>query len=96
MSNDQSSVSAQLLIYSGRPDPAFDLAQSEIDSLSSAIQQTIGQQQTDEAPEGGLGYRGFLVTNTGSASGMPAEFEVYQGTLTSGGQTWRDTAGVES
>ena len=98
MSNDQSDVAVQLLVFSGRPDPTFGLEQSEIESLSNCVQQTVGQEQVEEASEGGLGYHGFRVTNNANVQGLPAECEVYQGTLTvtPEGQSWRDTAGCES
>ena len=65
---------ASLLIYSGRPDPSWSLAQDDLDELA-AIAATLGPGQGDP-PEGGLGYRGFRVT------GPQGTWQAYAGVVT--------------
>jgi len=51
------SITVALGIYSGRPDPAWDLAAAQVAQVTSAI--AALPVATGTPPEGGLGYRGF-------------------------------------
>jgi hypothetical protein len=92
-------LSATLLIFSGRPDPSFELNDEETSDLAGRVQSTIGGQQVPEAHEGGLGYRGFLVRNTAGIEGVPAQIVVFGGVVTeqegTEARNWRDTGGCE-
>ena len=92
-------MNAQLMIFSGRPDPEFPLADDLVEDIASRLSQVVGVTQADTPPEGGLGYRGFRVVNTESRAGLPEELEVFRGVVTEitagDSRHWVDTAGVE-
>lgn len=98
MTADQQGVSVQLMVFSGRPDPTYDLTQAETDELATRAQQSIGQQAAEPPPDGDLGYHGFLVTNAASVTGMPTEFQVFRSVVTdtSAGTNWNDAGNCES
>ena len=93
-----STLSATLLIFSGRPDPTFELNDEETSDFAGRVQSTIGGQNAG-APEGGLGYRGFRVENTAGIEGVPSQLVVFGGVVTeqegSEGRSWRDTGACE-
>lgn len=95
----ESSVIVRLLIFSGRPDPEWNLDEGAIPKLQTRVQAVLRGNMVDQAPTGGLGYRGFLVRNPAKALDLPTEFLVFRGTLTErpGPQAryLRDTAGIE-
>lgn len=92
-------LTATLLIFSGRPDPTFELNDEETSDFTGRVQSTIGGQEVQEAPEGGLGYRGFRIENTAGIEGVPSQLVVFGGVVTEQGGTearsWRDTGGCE-
>lgn len=92
-------LSATLLIFSGRPDPNFQLSEAETSDFAERVQNTVGKQEVQEAPEGGLGYRGFLVQNTAGIEGVPSQLVVFGGVVTeqegTEARSWRDTGGCE-
>jgi hypothetical protein len=91
---------AQLMIFSGRPDPTFELPDEALNELASRVADVVGAAPSDGPPEGGLGYRGFRITNVEGRSDLPDEFEVFRGILTESAQGtprhWADGAGVEA
>lgn len=86
---------AQLKIFSGRPDPEFELPAAVAAELSNRLQSAVGESPSEPPPLGGLGYRGFAV---GEDLERPA-YEVFAGVITevSDGENrhWLDTAGLE-
>jgi hypothetical protein len=58
-----------LLIFSGRPDPTWDLATGEVDALLPHLRDVAPAPQIS-----GLGYRGFLVRS--NDPGVPSELVV--------------------
>jgi hypothetical protein len=99
MGAEGSSVTVRLLIFSGRPDPEWNLDEGAIPKLQTRVQTVLKESTLDQAPTGGLGYRGFLVQNPAKALDLPTEFIVFGGTLTErpGPQArhLQDTAGIE-
>lgn len=93
-------MNAQLMIFSGRPDPEFLLSEEAVADLADRLSQVIQVTPSQPPPEGGLGYRGFRVLNNEGRAGIPGEFEVFRGVVTEivNGDTrnWADTAGVET
>jgi len=93
------SVSIRLMIFSGRPDPRFDLPEDVIEGLATRVTQTIGVDMVPAPPDIALGYRGVEVENVGGHAGLPSEFSVFRGVLTEqSGETarhWRDAGAVE-
>ncbi|MFQ6029929.1 MAG: hypothetical protein ACE5Q6_20845 [Dehalococcoidia bacterium] len=100
MTTPVASVIIRLFIFSGRPDPEWTLGEQATQELQNRVEGTIGGDATDAAPQGGLGYRGFLIQNREELAGLPTEFTVFRGVLseTRSGRVsnWRDNGGVES
>jgi hypothetical protein len=58
-------LNVRLLIYSGRPDPVWELSVAQAQSLIGALSRSVREGGRVAAPaDPGLGYRGFLVTPT--------------------------------
>jgi hypothetical protein len=65
-------------VYSGRPNPSFELTGSEAAEMSALLHNLPRAQSV--APESGLGYRGFVVSGeTGLAPDLPARVRVFRG-----------------
>jgi hypothetical protein len=57
------SLNVRLLIYSGRPDPVWELSAAEAQPLIDAVARSVREGGYVAPPsDPGLGYRGFLVT----------------------------------
>jgi hypothetical protein len=93
----QQSLTVRLLIFSGRPDPEWTLNDQETEQLLGLVRETLGREETNPPPRGGLGYRGFLVRNT-QPTFSRLDFSVFRGVLTFDGARGvhrKDVAGVE-
>ena len=92
-------MQAQLMIFSGRPDPEFTLPSESATELATRITQVVDGTPAGDAPEGGLGYRGFRVLNSDGLAGISEEIQVFRGVVmdTNAGVTrhWVDSAGIE-
>jgi hypothetical protein len=89
-------VHVELLVYSGRENPAWDLTDAEVDELARRLAAAPVGPPPPEAP--GLGYGGFRVTNPSGGRGLPSALTVYQGVALetpSGPQYRRDDAAIE-
>jgi hypothetical protein len=91
-------VGVRLLVYSGRPDPEWTLEPGEAKELLEMLGAVVGAEEIHPPPAGGLGYRGFLITNA-PVGKRPGEVAVFRGVITErpGRQAahWRDVRGVE-
>ena len=100
MALQEGSVSARLLIFSGRPDPEWVLDEAAIAELAARVARSVGGERSQTPPRGGLGYRGVLVRNRAGVPGLPVEFLVYRGVLSEQAglqpRAWRDMAGIEA
>jgi hypothetical protein len=68
-------------VFSGQPNPSWELTAEEAQELSRRLTRST---RTDQAPTAqGLGYRGFLIANPERKSGVPAEVRVFAGIVTS-------------
>ena len=87
----------ELLVYSGRPNPIFELTPEEVDELVRRLDGLPSGAPAPEAP--GLGYRGMMVTLSGTGDGLD-RVTMYGGAIrleTSDGiETRLDTTSVES
>lgn len=99
MSPQEQPVNVRLLIFSGRPDPEWNLAEEAVQPLAERVRVTLSGERVGQAPAGGLGYRGFLVHSPTKLYELPEEFTVFRGVLMVSGnsqaQSWRDTGQVE-
>ena len=86
----------ELDVFSGMPNPTWNLSQEQLKELLDAFQNLP---PADKLPqEIGLGYRGFLLSNPGQAGGLLAHIRIYAGivTMTNGHvQTYRDVHDIE-
>lgn len=87
----------ELLVYSGRPNPSFELTSDEAAELVRRLDRLPPGGPPPEAP--GLGYRGLLVTLAAPGDG-PDQVTVYRGTVrletAEVVDTRLDTASIES
>jgi len=90
-------MTIELDIFSGRPNPVWTLSPEE----SVALTEMLMNLPTSQAPaaEGGLGYRGFLLSNPERVAGLSARIRVYRGMVTieedGTPRSYLDTQGVE-
>jgi len=91
-------TTARLLIFSGRPDPQWSVGGGELSELLGLVKGVLGREESNRPPQGGLGYRGFLVSQL-PVDERPTDIEVFRGVVTekAGPRTrhWRDTGGIE-
>ena len=67
----------ELDIFSGRPNPTWDLSKDQADEFASRL---TDLPPCDRVPTvGGLGYRGFEVRNPGERADLPARIRVLHG-----------------
>ena len=87
----------ELLVYSGRVNPSFELTPHEVDELVRRLDRLPPGGPPPEAP--GLGYSGLLVTLAPSGGG-PHRVTVHRGAVrletADAVETRLDTAGIES
>jgi hypothetical protein len=93
-----SPVRVELDVFSGRPNPAWDLSPDEEAELARLIAGLPPSRRSLD--EGGLGYRGFVIrATTGAEARMPDEVRVHHGVVrvSEGGRVrnHEDTHGLE-
>jgi len=79
------STTVTLHIYSGRPDPSWQLTPEEEDQLSQRLQSLT--EYTDRKPSGvfgGLGYRGFSIRRAIEAPTGPLNLFMHEGIIDQG------------
>jgi hypothetical protein len=77
-------LTARVLLYSGRPDPTFEITNAdEIAQLRALFKQATPEQkaQGESVIPSKLGYKGFIVENPGNVQDLPARLIVYGGAL---------------
>lgn len=75
-------VRAELLLFSGRPNPSWELAPEEVDELARRLGRLPAAPGSGRAPDhaAALGYRGVALLNVGPVSAeAPARIHVYNG-----------------
>src|SRR5687767_3087620 len=99
METEQSSVAVALQIYSGRPDPTWELDPAQIEDFAGRVRESIGGERLPSSPPVALGYRGFRVRSR-NVSGVPEEFTVGRRVLSQEpglkGVHWLDRGDAES
>jgi len=79
MSNETNKViRISLSVFSGRPNPYWELSGEKIDELRNKI---IGLPRTKEVQSPGLGYRGFKINNREKIKGIPERMYIYRKTI---------------
>lgn len=81
------SLTVQLMVYSGRPNPSWELSESQSASLIDALSQGVREGSRVAQPaEPGLGYQGFLVTSGGGVSDLADQVVVNRNVVTTMGK----------
>lgn len=75
-------VKVRVLIYSGRPDPEFEIPASQIASMMKKSRPM--SYKGEHIIPGRLGYKGVLVENPNKAGGLPELFAIYNGKIEAG------------
>ncbi len=86
----------ELDVFSGRPNPTWNLSAKQTEELLKAFQDLPLADKPSQ--EGGLGYRGFIIFNPDRAGGLPPHIRIYSGivTMTDGQvQSYRDVHNIE-
>ncbi len=90
-------MTVELDVFSGRPNPAWKLSPAESAKLAEMLKDIPPSQMV--GAEGGLGYRGFVLSNPERAAGLPTRIRIYNGMVIvdeeSSPRSYRDTHGVE-
>ncbi len=74
------SIRVELDIFSGRPNPSWELSAEDVSELAGRITNLTPASRSSVM--GGLGYRGFVISNPGKIEGLPIQIRVYNGTIT--------------
>jgi hypothetical protein len=82
MQAQDTAATVRLLIFSGRPDPEWELTAEQAGPLFERVQRSVSGNEIHPPPPGGLGYRGFLVQTRARESNIPAEMVIYRGVVT--------------
>lgn len=87
----------ELNIFSGRPNPSWELSPQDASTLEERLTELT---RTSQSPgEGGLGYRGFILSNPTQIAGLSSQIHIFKRviTISEGGHTtrYRDTKGAE-
>ena len=90
----EEAVRVELMVFSGRPNPSFQLTEDETEELARRVA-ALPRGAVQPSPPG-LGYQGFRVTSD-RAGEEPAQMTVLNGVCTSedGDDIREDTGGVE-
>jgi hypothetical protein len=67
----------ELQVFSGRPNPSWELSAPEIAELAKRLTDLPRSRQP--FVEGGLGYGGFIIRNPEQAAGLPTQIHVLNG-----------------
>ncbi|MFX1510619.1 MAG: hypothetical protein ACFFBR_09965 [Promethearchaeota archaeon] len=65
-------------VYSGRPNPVLNCSESDMEEIRERLKDLKPAKPNEPVR---LGYRGFLILNTGQIKGIPAQMRVYDGVL---------------
>ena len=84
-------------VFSGRPNPAWQLTSSDSEDLVKLLSQLPETDKHKEVRDDGLGYRGFIlsVTGAGPAAKLPATIRIFKGFVFMNDQAFSDIHSVE-
>ena len=95
----QTNVTVEVLIFSGRPNPTWQLQDTKRwETLKAKLKDLPEAFQEEPAEWSRLGFRGFLIRD-GEALGLPGAVRVYQGVIKTGhgkaAKYLKDSTGLE-
>ncbi len=89
MSTDKAGLKVTVLLYSGRPNPAYILeAKDAMDQLKDFLNKApvIEKFEKTTVIPSILGYNGIVVDNQGNLSGFPSRLAVFKGSMEATGE----------
>jgi hypothetical protein len=95
--NQRMKISVQMDVFSGRPNPSWELSPSESGELLKQLSLLTEADSTNAVFNDGLGYRGFIISVNGAdtAIAVPAVYRVYKGFVLMNGRVYSDSSSVE-
>jgi hypothetical protein len=75
-------LTVRLLIFSGRPDPEWELDAADMKELLEGVQAIAAGEEANAPPIGGLGYRGFLLQGPAMSELRSEAVTVFRGVVT--------------
>ena len=90
-------ISIELDVFSGRPNPSWELTASESGELLKQLSPLPEADKTQAPFYDGLGYRGFIISVPGAdtANSSPAIIRIFKGTVLMNDQLFSDRNSVE-
>ncbi len=77
-------ITVRVLLYSGRPDPAYELTDGQlVEKLKASVGEAkrLEDFKKETVIPVNIGYKGILVTNPEKRAGLPGRFAVYKGAI---------------
>jgi hypothetical protein len=72
-------INVELDIFSGRPNPSWELSSGEVSELLRYMAGLTPASKSAIASD--LGYRGFFISNPGKIEGLPVKIHIFNGVL---------------
>jgi len=92
----QMKISIELDVFSGRPNPFWELNPSESGELLKELSPLPEADKNKAEFFDGLGYRGFVITvHEADTTSSPAKYRVYKGFILANEKVYSDTNSVE-
>jgi hypothetical protein len=90
-------ISVELDVFSGRPNPSWELDPSESRELLKQLSPLPEADKNKAEFNDGLGYRGFIITivEADKTNSIPAIYRVYKGSVLVNGKVFSDKNSVE-
>ena len=89
-------ISIELDVFSGRPNPSWELSPSESGELIKELSPLPEADKNKAEFFDGLGYRGFVISVHGAdTTASPVIYRVYKGFILSNGKVFSDKNSVE-
>ena len=90
-------ISIELDVFSGRPNPSWELSPSESGELYQQLSPLPETDKNKSVFNDGLGYRGFVISVSGAdaATSLPSTIRVYKRFVLMNGKVYSDQHSVE-
>jgi hypothetical protein len=91
-------VSIELDVFSGRPNPSWEVNPSESGELLKELSQLPEMDKNKVEFFDGLGYRGFIISvqAAGKATSSPIIYRIYKGFILSNDKVFSDKNSIEN
>jgi hypothetical protein len=90
-------ILVQMDVFSGRPNPSWELSPSESGELLKQLSLLTEVDKNNAAFHDNLGYRGFIISfqEDGSTKAPPNVYRVYKGFILMNGKIYSDSSNIE-